>query len=353
MSSPESLEHLRRIGWRGDSVPAEGRIGRVIAQHRNGYLVHDGFEEFRAQPAPKFLKRTVAAVDRPAVGDFVELSAAKPPVIDAVLPRRSMLARAAAGERHTRQIIASNVDTGFVVMGLDGDFNVRRIERYLTLIDDSGARAVIVLTKRDKVDADTLVTREAEIRVLNAETHVINAKDASSVAVLRDHLKLGDTAVLVGSSGAGKSTLTNTLLGVERQSTNDVREHDSRGRHTTTHRALIQLPDGACLIDTPGMREIKLTGDEDVTAASFADIEALALQCRFGDCAHGNEPGCAVRAALESGELDAERWQSFLKLRGELSAASDLLESQLKRKAQARVANKSLGQRLRDKYGRR
>jgi ribosome biogenesis GTPase len=353
MSLPDSLQLLRRIGWRGDAMPAEGRVGRVIAQHRNGYLVHDGVEEFRAQPAPKFLKRTVAATDRPSVGDFVELSMAMPPVIDSVLPRRSMLARAAAGERHTRQIIATNIDTVFVVMGLDGDFNVRRVERYLALIDGSGARAVIVLTKRDKVDAGTLATREADMRVLDVETHTINAKDAASVAALREHLRLGDTAVLVGSSGAGKSTLTNTLLGVERQSTNAVRAHDSRGRHTTTHRALIQLPDGACLIDTPGMREIKLTGDEDVAAASFTDIEALALQCRFGDCGHGNEPGCAVRAALDSGALDGERWQSFLKLRGELSAASEMLESQLKRKAQARVANKALGQRLRDKYGRR
>jgi ribosome biogenesis GTPase len=353
MSSTDSLERLRRIGWRDAAIPVEGRVGRVIAQHRNGYLIHDGSEEIRVQPAPKFLKRTVAAVDRPAVGDFVELSPAKPPVIEAVLPRRSVLARAAAGERHTRQIIATNIDTVFVVMGLDGDFNVRRIERYLTLIDGSGARAVIVLTKRDKIDAETYAAHDAEMRALNVETHSINAKEAASVAELRGHLQLGDTAVLVGSSGAGKSTLTNTLLGVERQSTNEVREHDSRGRHTTTHRALIQLQDGACLIDTPGMREIKLTGDEDVTAATFADIEALALQCRFGDCAHGNEPGCAVRAALEKGELDAERWESFLRLRGELSAASELLESQLKRKAQARVSNKALGQRLRDKYGRR
>ncbi|HEX4479984.1 MAG TPA: ribosome small subunit-dependent GTPase A [Rudaea sp.] len=353
MSGSDSLESLRRIGWRGDAVPVESRVGRVIAQHRNGYLVHDGTEEFRAQPAPKFLKRTVASEDRPAVGDFVVLSQANPPVIDSVLPRRSTLARAAAGERHTRQIIASNVDTVFVVMGLDGDFNLRRVDRYLALIEGSGARAVIVLTKRDKIDAETLAMRESELSGLKVETHIVNAKDSASVETLRAHLQLGDTAVLVGSSGAGKSTLTNTLLGVERQSTNTVREHDSRGRHTTTHRALIQLPGGACLIDTPGMREIKLTGDEDVTAAGFADIEALALQCRFGDCAHGNEPGCAVRAALESGALDAERWHSFLKLRDELSAASDLLETQLKRKAHARVANKSLGQRLRDKYGRR
>jgi ribosome biogenesis GTPase len=159
--------------------------------------------------------------------------------------------------------------------------------------------------------------------------------------------------VLVGSSGAGKSTLTNTLLGVERQATATVRDNDSRGRHTTTHRALIQLPSGACLIDTPGMRELKLTGDEDLGAATFADIEALAIDCRFGDCTHGNEPGCAVRAALESGALDADRWQAYLKLRGELVVASDALEAQLKRKAHARVANKALGKRLVDKYGHR
>jgi ribosome biogenesis GTPase len=194
---------------------------------------------------------------------------------------------------------------------------------------------------------------ELTAAISDVETHAINAKDPASVAPLLAHLQAGDTAVLVGSSGAGKSTLTNTLLGVERQATNVVRDHDSRGRHTTTHRALIQLPSGGCLIDTPGMREIKLTGDETLSGASFADIEELALQCRFGDCTHGNEPGCAVRAALESGALDAERWQAYLKLRDELSAASDALEAQLKRKAHARVANKALGKRLVDKYGRR
>jgi ribosome biogenesis GTPase / thiamine phosphate phosphatase len=183
--------------------------------------------------------------------------------------------------------------------------------------------------------------------------HAVNAKDAESVAPLLAHLGPGDTAVLVGSSGAGKSTLTNTLLGVDRQSTAAVRGSDGRGRHTTTHRALIQLPSGGCLIDTPGMREIKLTGEENLGSASFGDIEALAMQCRFGDCAHGSEPGCAVRAALEAGTLDAERWQGFLKLRGELAATSDALENQLKRKGQARSANKALGQRLREKYGRR
>ncbi len=356
MQLTEHEQRLRRIGWRGDEALADGtRLARVIAQHRNGYRVHDGDAEFRAQPAPRFLRRGADTSERPAVGDFVTLSSASPPVIDAVLPRRTLLSRAAAGERHVRQIIAANIDTVFVVMGLDGDFNARRVERYLTLIQGSGARAVVVLTKRDKVEPDIVVARQAELTasVPAAEIHTVNSKDAHSIAPLLAHLRLGDTAVLVGSSGAGKSTLTNTLLGAERQSTNTVREHDSRGRHTTTHRALIQLPDGACLIDTPGMRELKLTGDEDMAATSFADIEALAMQCRFGDCTHSNEPGCAVRAALEAGTLDGDHWRNYLKLRDEISAASDALEAQLKRKAHARVSNKALGQRLQEKYGRR
>lgn len=356
MQPDEHEQRLRRIGWRGDApLPAGARLARVIAQHRNGYRVHDGAAELRAQPAPRFLRRRADPSERPAVGDFVALSAAVPPVIETVLPRRTLLARAAAGERHVRQIIATNIDTVFVVMGLDGDFNARRVERYLALIEGSGARAVVVLTKCDKVETDVVATRQAELATSMpaTEVHAVNSKDARSIAPLLAHLRLGDTAVLVGSSGAGKSTLTNTLLGVERQSTNTVREHDSRGRHTTTHRALIQLPDGACLIDTPGMRELKLTGDENLAGASFADIEALAMQCRFGDCTHGNEPGCAVRAALETGALDGDHWRNYQKLRDELGAASDALEAQLKRKAHARVANKALGQRLHEKYGRR
>jgi ribosome biogenesis GTPase / thiamine phosphate phosphatase len=356
----EQRRRLKAIGWQGElpaasDTPADWRLLRVIAQHRNGYRVHDGNEDFGAQPAPRFLHRGIDPAERPAVGDFVLATSASTPIIQEVLPRRSTLSRAAAGERHMRQIIAANVDAVFVLMGLDGDFNPRRVERYLLLIEGSGARPVVVLTKIDKVDNAASAQALTELRVAlpDAELHAINAKDSASVAPLIAHLGLGDTVVLVGSSGAGKSTLTNTLLGVERQATAAVRDHDSRGRHTTTHRALIQLPSGGCLIDTPGMRELKLTGDEDLGSASFADIEALALECRFGDCTHGNEPGCAVRAALESGTLDTDRWQAYLKLRDELVVASDALEAQLKRKAHARVSNKALGKRLIDKYGRR
>jgi ribosome biogenesis GTPase len=361
MESTDDCAHrLQSIGWRTDSAPVEmpagQRLARVIAQHRNGYRLHDGVAEFGAQPAPRFLRRGADPAARPAVGDFVLVTAATTPTIEQVLPRRTILSRAAAGERHQRQTIATNIDAVLVLMGLDGDFNPRRIERYLALIEGSGAVPVVVLTKCDKVDNATSLAAVAELRgalPTNVELHSVNAKDRASVAPLLAHLQCGDTAVLVGSSGAGKSTLTNTLLGVERQATAAVRGNDSRGRHTTTHRALIQLPSGGCLIDTPGMREIKLTGDEDLGAASFADIESLALDCRFGDCTHGNEPGCAVRAALESGALDSARWQSYLKLRDELAAASDALEAQLKRKTQARVANKALGKRLQEKYGQR
>lgn len=363
----DSQARLRAIGWRPTALaPEEGtssrdassplRLARVIAQHRNGYRLHDGVDEFPAQPAPRFLRRAANPQERPAVGDFVRLGDEKPPLIQQVLPRRTILSRAAAGERYQRQIIATNVDYVFVIMGLDGDFNPRRLERYIVLIQGSGALPVVVLTKIDKVDLEASQAAVDAVRGV-LEPHVdlraINAKDRESVAPLLAYLQPGDTAVLVGSSGAGKSTLTNTLLGVERQATSSVREHDSRGRHTTTHRALIALPSGGCLIDTPGMRELKLTGNEDLAGGGFADIEALALQCRFGDCTHQTEPGCAVRAALESGALDPARWDSYVKLQGELAAASDTLEAQLRRKAHARVADKALGKRLIDKYGRR
>jgi ribosome biogenesis GTPase len=353
----DNQRRLRSIGWREPATPLElqpeQRLARVIAQHRNGYRLHDGESEFPAQPAPHFLRRSTPHEQRPAVGDFVVI-AGNPAVIEQIVPRRSVLTRAAAGERHQHQLIAANIDSVFVLMGLDGDFNPRRIERYLVLIQGSGAKPVVVLTKLDKVEtaAATAMRAELDTAIPGVETHAINAKDPASVAPLLAHLQTGDTAVLVGSSGAGKSTLTNTLLGSERQATSTVRDHDSRGRHTTTHRALIALPSGGCLIDTPGMRELKLTGEEDLSSGNFADIEELALQCRFGDCTHGNEPGCAVRAALESGVLDAQRWHAYQKLRDELAAASDALEAQLKRKAVARVANKALSKRLTDKYGR-
>ena len=354
--NPDVERRLARIGWRAgpmpDDAPADASIARVIAQHRAGYELHDGDAGFNAQPAPRFLKRGIDPAERPAVGDFVLVSPSSPPQIDVILPRRTLLSRAAAGEKHQRQLIAANIDAVFVMNGLDGDLNAARIERYLVIVQDSGAVPVVVLTKADRADDAAAAIAVLRPRVPpDVEIIAINAKSPESIQPLLKYLGPGDTAVLVGSSGVGKSTLTNTLLGEARQATNTVRESDSRGRHTTTHRALIMLPSGGCLIDTPGMRELKLTGDEDLDQGQFADIDALAQSCRFGDCSHQSEPGCAVRAALEDGRLAPDRWQNYLKLRDELAAAADSLEAQMRRKSEARVLTKALTRRLGEKYG--
>jgi ribosome biogenesis GTPase len=331
MTDVQIIERLRRIGWRGEQLPTGGlRLARVAAQHRAGYELHDGERSFGAQPAGHFLKRGLDPSERPAVGDFVEVEPGQPPHIVRVLPRRTVLSRAAAGERYERQLIAANIDYVLVLTGLDGDFNPARIERYLSLVEDSGAQPVVLLSKLD-VHADAAERVDALRARLPGGTpvHPVNGKDPASVAVLAQYLKPGDSAVLVGSSGAGKSTLTNTLLGVDRMATGAVRGHDSRGRHTTTHRALLPLPSGGCLIDTPGMRELKLTGEENLDL--FADIEALAEQCRFADCGHGSEPGCAVQAALDEGELTPERWRNYLKLRDEREEQAATLEARLRR----------------------
>ena len=358
MQSNADVERLARIGWRAGSMPDGARpdasIARVIAQHRAGYELHDGRAAFNAQPAPRFLRRGLDPAERPAVGDFVRVAAGSPPLIEEVLPRRTVLSRAAAGERHQRQVIAANIDTVFVLNGLDGDLNPARIERYLVVVEGSGAKPVIVLTKADRAEDAAAAAAALQARLPDhVEVIAINAKSSASIAPLLKYLGPGDTAVLVGSSGVGKSTLTNTLLGESRQATAAVREHDSRGRHTTTHRALIALPSGGCLIDTPGMRELKLTGEEDLEHGQFADIDALAQECRFGDCTHRSEPGCAVRAALEDGRLAPERWHNYEKLRDELTAAADSLEAQMRRKSEARVLTKALTRRLNEKYGKR
>jgi len=353
----DAERRLARIGWRAgplpDDAPADASVARVVAQHRAGYEIHDGTAAFNAQPAPRFLKRGIDPTERPAVGDFVLIVPATPPQIERVLPRRTVLSRAAAGERHERQLIAANIDSVIVMNGLDGDLNAARIERYLVLIGESGATPVVVLTKADRAENADAAVAALRVRAPHVEILAINAKSSESIAPLLRYLGPGNTAVLVGSSGVGKSTLTNTLLGEARQATNTVREHDSRGRHTTTHRALIALPSGGCLIDTPGMRELKLTGEEDLDQGQFADIDALAQECRFGDCSHQSEPGCAVRAALADGRLAPERWQNYLKLRDELAAAADSLEAQMRRKGEARVLTKALTRKLNEKYGKR
>lgn len=358
---------LRAIGWPFEGPPddpqwraamdthPQARPARVIEQHRSGYIVTETADGgFAAESLPEWQRPKCPPEARPAVGDWVlvEGDPAQARIV-ALLPRRSAIKRGAAGEHYRQQLIAANIDTVFVVCGLDADFNPRRIERYLLLVGGSGATPVVVLTKADKdgADADAAMASLREIADQGVAVVALNAKDPDGVVALAPWLAPGRTAVLVGSSGAGKSTLTNSLLGTERMKTAAVREGDERGRHTTTYRALIPLPSGACLIDTPGMRELKPTGDEDV-AESFADIDALADACRFRDCRHEREPGCAVRAAIEAGTLDPARYANYAKLRDEVAGAANQLATRLAQKSSAKVQGKALNKRLDDKYGR-
>jgi ribosome biogenesis GTPase len=394
---------LRAIGWpwpgpTEDTTWREliaahprARPARVVEQHRSGYIVAEGPGEGFAsesppewQRPPGYRKGNTAAEARAAVGDWVLVegdadakctpattapsssvpsssapsssapSRAAPcrSTIVAMLPRYSAIKRAAAGEHYKQQVIAANVDVVFVVCGLDADFNPRRIERYLLLVQGSGATPVVVLTKADKCDDVAGAVAELDdIAAQGVAVVALNAKDPDRVAALGQWLCEGNTAVLVGSSGAGKSTLTNSLLGSERMKTAAVRASDERGRHTTTHRALIPLPSGACLIDTPGMRELKPTGEEAVVE-SFADIEALAEQCRFRDCKHEREPGCAVRAAIQAGTLAADRYAHFLKLRDEVAGAASKLATRRAQATDDKTSTKTLQQRTNEKYGR-
>lgn len=295
-----------------------------MEQHRSGYVVADGSAQcYPADSLPEWQRRHCDPLQRPTVGDWVlvEGEAARARIV-ALLPRYSLIKRAAAGEHYRQQLIAANIDTAFVVTGLDADFNPRRIERYLLLLKGSGVTPVVVLTKQDIAeDAPAALMALTALAEQGVAVMKVNAKDAQSVAVLAPWLGGGCTVALVGSSGAGKSTLGNTLLGEARMKTGAVRAHDARGRHTTTHRTLFSLPQGGCLIDTPGMRELKPTGEERLDSAAFADIEQLARACRFRDCRHQHEPGCAVCAAIDAGQLDAARLGNYRKLAGELAEA--------------------------------
>ncbi len=302
---------------------------RVVAEHRGAYQV-ETHEGARSATLGGRLRHTATTrSELPAVGDFVAVraadgSAGASTVVDAVLPRRTAFVRRAAGTRSEDQVVAANVDFVFVMVGLDGDFSVRRTERYLAAVWESGATPVILLNKADLCDALDARTDDALRVGMGVSVHALSAVRADGLDALGPYLRLGTTVGIVGSSGVGKSTLLNRLLARDAQVTAPVRAHDSRGRHTTTRRELFVLPGGGIVIDTPGMRELQLSASAgEGHAASgvetvFADIEELAERCRFGDCTHEAEPGCAVRDALARGHLDASRLVSYEKLMKEV-----------------------------------
>jgi len=323
---------------------------RVVAEHRGGYLVRGARDE-RLASARGRLRDDEIRGGMPAVGDWVAVCDAPGgrAAIEAVLPRRTKVSRKTPWLRAEEHVLAANVDTVLLVSGLDHDFNPRRLERYLVAAWDSGADPVVVLTKLDVCD-DPAKLVEAEATATGVTVLAVSNVTGEGLDDLSALLRPARTFVLLGSSGTGKSTLVNRLAGRALMPTGDLRR-DGRGRHTTRHRQLLVLPGGALVIDTPGLRELQVwEGDLDT---AFADVAELAARCRFSDCAHSSEPGCAVQEALATGELDDERWRSYLKLQRELQRVSMRRNSrehrELKRRWRTRAREARAQRRYRDR----
>lgn len=301
-------------------------IARIIAHHRSGYVVCTETDECHLEHNIHFPHMTV--------GDWLLLDENKQFI--RLLERKSLFSRKAAGAKLKEQFIAANVDTVFIVCSLNLDFNLSRIERYLTLVNEAKAEAVIVLTKADLCDDTEKKRQQVQSldQLLMIET--VNALATETLVGLKVWCKKGQTVAFLGSSGVGKSTLVNSLMDAETQATGTIREDDNKGRHTTTSRSMSKMPEGGLLLDTPGMRELQLAGGEDGLSATFSDVASLIKQCRFNDCQHSNEPDCAVRNALESGDIDARRVENYVKLMREQARNSASL-------AEKRSNEKQLG----------
>jgi ribosome biogenesis GTPase len=295
--------------------------GRVALEHKGFYRVYTEYGDLLAEIAGKLRHEAANRADLPAAGDWVALRPRPEEgraTIHAILPRKSKFARKTAGERTEEQIVGANIDTVLLMMSLNQDFNLRRIERYLAVAWESGANPVVVLSKAD-LCADAAASA-AEIQKVAAGVpwHAISVVTHEGLDALSQYFGCGQTVALLGSSGVGKSSLINHLLGREQLRVQEVREDDDRGRHTTTHRELILLPQGGLVLDTPGMRELQLWDAQEGVTRAFDEIEELASQCYFRNCQHKDEPRCAVREALETGALDEARYRNYDKLQREL-----------------------------------
>lgn len=337
--------NLEELGWDAffaDAFEPHGKNNlipaRVSARHHGPCELFTELGPMGGVPSGK-----LSDEELPAVGDWVAVRPVpreKKAVIEAVLPRRTSFTRKEAGTRTVTQVVAANVDTVFVVTAFGFDLNPRRLERYLTSAWDSGASPVIVVNKSDLADDPEAELLEVEPVVIGVPVHSVSAVTGDGLEALEPYLGVGRTIALLGSSGVGKSTLVNVFAGRELLATAET-SAGGRGRHTTSHRELVPLPSGAVLLDTPGMRELQLWADEEVLDTTFGEISELAAKCRFSDCAHEQEPGCAVREALGNGTLAEERFTSYRKLQRELRALEIRKDNRLRseaRKERARFA---------------
>ncbi|QIB70725.1 ribosome small subunit-dependent GTPase A [Aminipila butyrica] len=334
-------------------------IARVTEQHRELYKVINEWGEMEASVSGKLAYQADDQTSFPAVGDWVMIDRLEgsngKAIIHHILRRKSVLARQAAGTENVGQVIAANIDTIFICMSLNADFNVRRIERYLTIAWDSMATPVIILTKSDLCNDLPLKLKEIASVSMGVAVIICSSENEEGFGELNAYIRPEETIAFVGSSGVGKSTLINCLMGQNVLATNGIREEDAKGRHTTTHRQLLLLPKGGIVIDTPGMRELQIhTGNLSKT---FEDVEEIAAQCKFGDCSHGVEPGCAIREAIEKGTLSQKRFESYQKLQREVSYdglnARQLENEKLHRMFGGKAEMKQLKKYMKDKKNNR